>query len=116
MDDQVRQALAHDRTIDITTTGARSGQPRRIEIWTWSADGAVYLTGTPGRRGWYANLKANPELVMHVKRGQHLDVPARARLIEDPAERRAVFSRLLSSRHDLEAWVADAPLAELEFS
>jgi deazaflavin-dependent oxidoreductase (nitroreductase family) len=114
--DEVRAALARDRTIDITTAGARSGEPRRIEIWTWSADGAVYLTGTPGRRDWYANLKANPELVVHVKRGRQLDVPARARLIEDPAERRAVFSRLLSSRHDLEAWIADAPLAELDFS
>jgi deazaflavin-dependent oxidoreductase (nitroreductase family) len=114
--DEILGALGRDRTVDITTTGAKSGQPRRIEIWTWSADGAVYLTGTPGRRDWYANLKAHPELVVHVKRGQQIDVPARARLIEDPAERRAVFSRLLSSRHDLEAWVADAPLAELDFS
>jgi deazaflavin-dependent oxidoreductase (nitroreductase family) len=112
MDERILEALAHDRTVDITTTGAKSGEPRRIEIWTWSADGAVYLTGTPGRRNWYANLKANPELVVHVKRGQQLDVPARARLIEDPAERRAVFERLRPGQVD--AWTAGSPLVQLE--
>src|SRR5436190_7892050 len=71
--------LAEDRTVDITTTGARSGKPRRIETWTWIAEGTVYLTGSPGRRDWYANLKANPELVLHLKRGEPIDLPARAR-------------------------------------
>jgi hypothetical protein len=118
MDERILEALARDRTVDITTTGRTSGRPQRIEIWTWLADGVIYLTGTPGRRDWYANLKANPELVLHVKRGLQADLPARARLIEDPDERRAVLSRLLSSRFDLEAeaWIAGAPLAELEFS
>ena len=57
----VLEALARNRTIDITTIGAKSGRPQRIEIWAWVADGVVYLTGTPGRRDWYANLKANPQ-------------------------------------------------------
>ena len=108
--------LAADRTVDITTTGVKSGEPRRIETWTWIADGVVYLTGSPGRRDWYANLKANPELVVHVKRGDPVDLTARARPIEDPAERRKVLERLLSStRYDLEEWIARSPLAELEF-
>jgi deazaflavin-dependent oxidoreductase (nitroreductase family) len=116
MDERVREALGRSRTVDITTTGAKSGVPQRIEIWTWIADGTVYLTGSPGRRDWYANLKANPELVLHVKSGAPVDLPARARPIEDPAERREVFTRLLSStRYDLEAWIARSPLAELEF-
>jgi deazaflavin-dependent oxidoreductase (nitroreductase family) len=106
--------LAADRTVDITTTGAKSGEPRRIETWTWIADGTVYLTGSPGRRDWYANLKANPDLVLHVKRGEAVDLPARARPIADPAERREVFTRLLTSG-DVEAWIADSPLVELEF-
>jgi deazaflavin-dependent oxidoreductase (nitroreductase family) len=112
----VLEALQRDRTVDITTTGRRSRSPQRIEIWTWIADGSVYLTGTPGRRDWYANLKANSELVLHVKRGLQLDLPARARLIEDAEERREIFPRLLSGRYDLEAWIAGAPLAELEFT
>ncbi len=116
MNEEVLAALARDRTVDITTTGRQSGEPQQIEIWTWVADGTVYLTGSPGRRDWYANLKANPELVVHVKRGESVDLPARARPIEDPAERREVFGHLLSStRYDLEAWIARSPLAELSF-
>jgi deazaflavin-dependent oxidoreductase (nitroreductase family) len=113
---EVVDLLARDRTVDITTTGRRSGQPRRIEIWTWIADGTVYLTGSPGQRDWYANLKANPELVLHVTRGTQLDLSARARPIEEPEERRDVFPRLLHSRYDLESWIARAPLAQLEFT
>jgi deazaflavin-dependent oxidoreductase (nitroreductase family) len=113
----VPEPLTRSRTIDLTTYGRRTGEPQRIEIWTWIADGRVYLTGSPGRRDWYANLKATPDLVVHVKRGDPVDLPARARTIEDPAERREVFERLLSdTRYDLERWVARSPLAELEFT
>jgi deazaflavin-dependent oxidoreductase (nitroreductase family) len=110
------EALARNRTIDITTTGAKSGRPQRIEIWAWVAEGTVYLTGSPGRRDWYANLKANPEFTLHVKRGLQLDLSARARTIEDPAERRDVLSRVLGDSYDLEAWIAGSPLAKVEFS
>ena len=107
-------ALARDRTIDITTTGAKSGRPRRIETWAWVDGGTLYLTGSPGRRDWYANLKSNPDLTVHLKRGARADVPGRARPIEDPAERRAVFSRVAGA-YDLEAWIAGSPLVEVEF-
>lgn len=116
MDERVLDALARDRTIDITTTGAKSGRPQRIEIWTWVADGTVYLTGSPGRRDWYANLKANPDFTLHVKRGLHLDLPARARPIEDLVERRDVLTRVLAGSYDLEGWIAGSPLVEVEFS
>jgi deazaflavin-dependent oxidoreductase (nitroreductase family) len=117
VDKRIEAALGRSRTVDITTTGAKSGEPQRIEIWTWIADGRVFLTGSPGRRDWYANLKANPELVVHVKRGEPVDLEARARAIEDPAERREVLERLLAqSRYDLESWIARSPLAELEFT
>ncbi len=114
MDERVLAALARDRTIDITTTGAKTGRSQRIEIWAWVADGVVYLTGTPGRRDWYANLHANPDFTFHLKRGMQADLPARARPIEDPSERRAIFERLRPEQVD--AWTADAPLVEVEFS
>jgi deazaflavin-dependent oxidoreductase (nitroreductase family) len=110
------EALARNRTVDITTTGAKSGRPQRIEIWAWVADGTVYLTGSPGRRDWYANLKASPAFTFHVKRGLQADLPARARPIEDPAERRDVLTRVLGSSYDLEAWITGSPLVEVEFS
>src|ERR1043166_4722793 len=73
--------LARNRTVDITTIGARSGRPRRIETWAWPLDGVLYLTGSPGRRDWYANLKAEPAFTVHLKRGAQADLSARARLI-----------------------------------
>ncbi len=67
MNDQMRRALAIDRsstarerTVDITTIGARTGRERRIEIFLYRAFGTCYLSGTPARRDWYANLVANP--------------------------------------------------------
>jgi deazaflavin-dependent oxidoreductase (nitroreductase family) len=113
VNDWVVDALARDRTIDITTRGAKSGRPQRIEIWAWVADGTVYLTGTPGRRDWYANLKANPEFTLHVKRGVQADLPAHARPIEETAERRAIFEKLRPEQVD--SWTAGAPLVEVEF-
>jgi deazaflavin-dependent oxidoreductase (nitroreductase family) len=110
----ILDALARNRTIDITTVGAKSGRQRRIETWAWVADGVVYLTGTPGRRDWYANLKANPDFTLHLKRGETADVPVRARRVEDQAERRRVFERLRPTQ--VEAWTASAPLVEVEFS
>ena len=44
MNDAVRRVLASDPTIDITTTGRRSGQPRRIEIWMMVVDERFFIT------------------------------------------------------------------------
>lgn len=107
-------SLRRDRTMDITTTGAKTGKPRRIEIWAWPDGDRVYLTGTPGRRDWYANLRANPDFTLHLERDVQADIGVRARPIEDPAERRAVFERLRPSQVD--EWTAGSPLVEVEFS
>ncbi len=81
MDAAIAHALAlgpettmADHTVDITTTGARSGRPRRIEIWFHNVDGTVYLTGLPGPRDWYANLMADPRLTFHLKHGVRADL------------------------------------------
>jgi hypothetical protein len=47
MDERVRNALANDRTIDITTIGRTSGLPRRIETWFYRVDDQIYLAGSP---------------------------------------------------------------------
>jgi deazaflavin-dependent oxidoreductase (nitroreductase family) len=119
MDERVRQALANDRTIDITTTGRSSGLPRRIETWFYRVDDQIYLTGAPGRRDWYANLLANPDFTFHLKQSVAADLPARAAPITDPAERRAIFDRILSDlggTQDLEAWLAGSPLMAVSFN
>lgn len=119
MDATIQQALKTDRTIDITTIGRKSGQPRRIEIWFHNIDGHIYITGTPGRRDWYANLEANPNFTFHLKESAQADLAAHARLIEDPAEKRAVLQRILANidrSNDLEAWVERSPLVEVMFT
>jgi deazaflavin-dependent oxidoreductase (nitroreductase family) len=120
MDDSVRQALASDRTIDITTIGRRSGEPRRIEIWFYRYEGRVFLSGSPGSRDWFANLLANPEFTFHLKGSVQADLPARARPITDEAERREVISGILEDLGrgygGADQWVAGSPLAEVEFA
>lgn len=67
MNEKIAQALAQDRVIDITTTGRKTGQPRRIEIWFHRWNGRYYITGLPGKRSWYANLLVYPEFTFHLK-------------------------------------------------
>lgn len=116
MDDKIKYALAHERVIDITTSGRKSGEPRRIEIWFHYVDGRVYITGSPGRRDWYANLLAQPQFTFHFKQSVQADLPATARAIVDEAERRAVFASILKNLdqgQDIETWMVRSPLVEV---
>src|SRR3954451_6002131 len=90
----VRDELADDPTIDITTTGRRSGSARRIEIWMLDVDGRFFITGTPGPRAWLANLIADPRLTVHLKRRAHVDLPAEAYTVTDTTTRRHVLEHL----------------------
>jgi deazaflavin-dependent oxidoreductase (nitroreductase family) len=117
MDEAVKQALVRDRTIDITTKGRTTGQPRRKEIWFHNLDGRLYITGTPGRRDWYANLLANPQFIFHLKQRVQVDLPARAMPILDKAQRQDILARIiqrLGGNRDLNAWVEGSPLVEVE--
>ena len=76
MDEGIRNALSVDMVVDITTTGRKTGLPRRIEIWSHFFDGRVILTGSPGKRSWYANLVANPSFTYHLKHGVPADLSA----------------------------------------
>lgn len=117
MDDTLKQALERDRTIDITTTGKKTGQLRRKEIWFHNIEGRLYITGTPGRRGWYANMLAHPEFTFHLKQSARADLPARAKPILDKAQRRDLIARIhqkLGGNRDLDAWVEGSPLVEVE--
>jgi deazaflavin-dependent oxidoreductase (nitroreductase family) len=93
MDARIQDALqGKEVVVDITTIGRDSGQPRRIEIWSHSIDGKIIITGSPGPRNWFANLLANPKVTVHLKGEVKADLPGTARIISDPAERRAVMS------------------------
>ncbi len=120
MEQHIVNALDRDDTIDITTTGRQSGRPQRIEIWFKRVDGRTYITGTPGRRDWYANLLANPRFTFHLKQSLQADLPARARPITDEAERRRILADPVmawyhSQVRSLEELVAGSPLVEVLF-
>lgn len=117
MDDRIRRALSRGHLIDITTTGKRSGSPRRVELVFHNIDGRVYLSGLPGRRSWYANLVANPHLTFHLKRVVQADLPATARPITEPTERRAIMERVARNwdRTDVDVMMARSPLVEVLF-
>jgi deazaflavin-dependent oxidoreductase (nitroreductase family) len=117
-DDIIRRALRHGHTIDITTTGRKSGNPRRIEIVFHNFDGRIYLSGLPRanrRRSWLANLVAHPAFTFHLKGPVSADLPATAREVTDPVERRSVLTRVARvwNRTDVDAMVDHAPLVEV---
>jgi hypothetical protein len=118
MDELIQEALQKDRTIDITTTGRDSGQPRRIEMWFHYVDGIVYITGTPGTRDWYANLLADPSFVFHLKETTKADLTARATPVTEAPERRPileVITKRLDASDPLDEWVDRSPLVRVEF-
>ena len=116
--DKVADALRPGGLIDMTTTGRKSGQPRRIEMAFINVDGRVYISGLPGPRAWVANLSADPHLTFHLKRRIQADLPATARVITDEAERRPIIEQVCAAwnRQDqVESFVAGAPLIEVTF-
>jgi deazaflavin-dependent oxidoreductase (nitroreductase family) len=116
-DERISRALSRGHTIDITTTGRQSGQPRRIELVFHNIDGHVIISGLPGRRDWYANLLANPRLTFHLKGAVKADLPAMARPIVEPVERQAVMTRVAQNwgRTDLDRMLQRSPLVEVTF-
>ena len=119
-DRSIQQALDTDETIDITTTGRKSGQPRRIEIWFRRVGGRTYITGTPGARDWIANLRVNPRFLFHLKHSVQVDLPATARIISNPTERRQILADpamewFLQQVDSLDDLVAGSPLVEVIF-
>ena len=117
MDDAIRRALSKGEVIDITTTGRTSGEPRRIEIVYHVIDGRIWISGMPRaeRRSWIANLDVDPRLTFHLKRSVTADLPATARIVDDPDERRRVLAGVARvwNRTDLDAMVRYSPLIEV---
>ncbi len=119
MTDNVQDLPTVGELVDITTTGRKTGEARRIEIRLHVLDGRFYLSGRPGMpRSWLANMAANPEMTLHLKQAIVRDVPSTASVIADADERRRVFALMLEreermSQVDVDVWSATAPLVEL---
>lgn len=95
------QVPGWDRLLLLTTTGAKSGQPRTTPA-AYSMDGDKYVivaskAGMPTNPDWYYNLLANPIVTVEVgsetfqARASVADEPDRTRLYAQHAEGRPGF-------------------------
>ena len=128
--DAVLRSLLTERTVDIVTTGRRSGQARTTEIWTTVVDGRVHILGTPNavgadgrrhRRDGLANLIADPALVLLLKTSVQVDLPGVAIPVVDEDERRRLFSAPEASWYrdaaaSLDDLVAHGPAVAIRFT
>ena len=115
MDDATRSALSRSQVIDLTTTGRRTGEQRRIEIFLHSVNGQLFITGmpVPGRtRSWIYNVAQDPHVTVHLKGEIVADLPATARVVNDPAERRPLIEAAAKTwgRTDIDVMVEHSPL------
>ena len=118
MDERIQRALRRGHRIDITTTGRRTGLPRRIEIVFHNFGGRLYITGTPRsdrKRAWLLNLEADPRFTFHLLPPVTADLPATARIITDEVERRAVLAEVVKvwTGQDVDRMTRWSPLIEV---
>lgn len=116
-EEAVERALSRGGLIDMTTTGRKTGLPRRIEIVFHVIGGRIFITGMPSRRrrSWLANLEADPRLTFHLKGAVRADLAATAREVTDAAERRAVLREVVKTwtNQDVETMTRYSPLIEV---
>jgi hypothetical protein len=125
----VVRSLLTERTVDIITTGRRSGEPRTTEIWTTVIDGQVLICGTPnaGRPGvvhhprdWLANLLAAPEFILILKTSVAISLSARAEPVRDLDERKRILSspqcEYYANKVDFDTAVAHSPVVTVTFT
>jgi hypothetical protein len=127
--DDIQRALREDRLIDIITTGAKSGLPRKTEIWFTNVGGRIIICGTPAakggkgpraRRDWLANLRAHPEFVFCLKESLNVQLRARAVVITDPEDRRTLMSApetqwYRDQVNSVEELIEGSPIVEIFF-
>lgn len=119
MYDQIRKSLSRGHLIDITTTGRKSGEPRRIEVVFHNIDARLIISGSPfaaHKRGWLVNLESDPQMTVHLKDATQADLPARARVITDEADRRAIAEWIVKhawANQDVDRMVAHSPIIEV---
>jgi hypothetical protein len=129
MNEEIREALCNDRTIDIITIGAKSRLPRRIEIWFTNVNGRIIICGTPDAKGgkgprtprdWLANLRAHPEFTFCLKESLTIELPAKAVEIVDPEDRKYLMSAPETKWYrdqvdSIEDLLSESPIVEVFF-
>jgi deazaflavin-dependent oxidoreductase (nitroreductase family) len=82
------RAIESRSTVELTTTGRKSGKPRKATIWFVHEGGRIYLqSGQGGKTDWYRNLTKNPEVTLDFG---ELRFRGRAKVVDDPKEEERV--------------------------
>jgi len=111
--------LAGKPHLIMTSTGARTGEPREV-VLSFVRDGEKFVvagtaSGSPTDPAWVHNVTANPEVQVEAQRRT---VQARAHVVTDEATYRRLWDALVASRPDFAAYPAKAgrkiPIITLE--
>jgi deazaflavin-dependent oxidoreductase (nitroreductase family) len=118
VDENTSTALYRSQVIDLTTTGRRTGRPRRIEIFLHEEGGRLFISGMPRAdrtRDWIHNIAADPHVVVHLKQSISADIPLTARVVTDLAERRPFIEAAARrwGRTDVDEMLRHSPLIVL---
>jgi hypothetical protein len=117
LDQATTDHLKSTMTIDLTTIGRTSGEPRTIEIWWFHVEGRFVITGTPGPRDWLANVRQNSAIVITAPQGEFHGTAVE---IDDPTFKRTVFTHpgigWYRTQAQLEALIETAHMIEIHFN
>ena len=120
MDATIHAALDHSQTVDITTTGRRTGEPRRIEIVFHNIDGRIVISGMPqpAGRGLDLQPRGRSARSRSISRAPGARGSRRARPAWSPTPRSAgallVDVARTWNRTDVDLMVRASPLIEVD--
>jgi deazaflavin-dependent oxidoreductase (nitroreductase family) len=78
------EKVASESTVEITTTGRKSGKAHTKPIWFVYDQGRLYLqSGKGGKSDWYQNLKKNPQMTLKIGT---VTFQGKAKFIDDQKE------------------------------
>ena len=90
------EKVANESTVDLTTTGRKSGKAHTKPVWFVYDQGHLYLqSGKGGKSDWYQNLKKNPQVTLKIGT---VTFQGKAKFIDDEKETERIHN-LFSAKY-----------------
>jgi len=84
------EKVANESTVEITTTGRKTGKAHTKPIWFVYDQGHLYLqSGKGGKSDWYQNLKKDPQMALKIG---SVTFNGKAKFIDDEKETERIHS------------------------